>query len=438
MVYTPGYGIDHRDREHWVMARHEYLNEQGDLEGAIEYLPIQEWFMKKELKNRNHFNHSFLIRVTEKIDKQRLGRALEKLNKRHDMLRAQYRERKQSYRKESRIAEIREWDIKGKTAEATHKELTSWQNRFDIEQGYLWQSGIIRGYEDGSERVYFAVHHLVFDAASWPIIREDLKDLYEGKEIEKKGSSYRQWVEAVKGYGKTATDEEKRYWEEIRTGMEKQQNEWAKLAEDDGELRYTRVEFALAVIDKLLRVSREVYRCGIPDLLLSGLSSALCEVSGKKSNWITMETQGREGIDSRIDVSRTVGWFTTLYPLCLTVGKDIRETIIGTLERTRKVPHGGIGYGAIHGYDKLPRVLFNYLERIGGTTETSWQIRIREASGESMSPDNRYGNVVDINGLGIEGKIGLGVESCLKAENHALLCEAFRRNVEAIATSFPC
>lgn len=417
------------------MADHEYLNEQGDLEGTIEYLPIQEWFMKKEIKNKNHFNHSFLIRITEKVDKQRLRRALEKLNKRHDMLRAQYREGKQSYRIESRIAEIREWDIKGKTEEATYKELTSWQNRFDIEQGYLWQSGIIRGYEDGSERIYIAVHHLVFDAASWPIIREDLKELYEGKEIEKKESSYRQWVDSVKWYGKKATEEEKRYWEKIRKGMEKQQSEWAELAEEDGELRYTRVEFEPVIIDKLLQVSREVYHSEIPDLLLSGLSYALYEVSGKKSNWITMETQGREGIDSRINVSRTVGWFTTLYPLCLTVGKDIRETVIGNMEVIREVPHRGIGYGAIYGYDKLPKVLFNYLERIGGTTGNNWQIRIREASGESMSPDNRYGNVVDINGLGIESKIGLGVESCLKAENHKLLYEAFKRNVEAIVMS---
>jgi len=417
------------------MADHKYLSEHGNLEGNIEYLPIQEWFMKKEVKNKNHFNHSFLIRVTEEIDRKRLQRSLEKLNNRHDMLRVQYRKGKQSYRKESRIAEIREWDIKGKTEEATYKELTGWQNRFDIEQGFIWQCGIIRGYEDGSERIYIAVHHLVFDAASWPIISEDLKDLYEGKEIEKEESgSYRQWVDAVKSYGKKATEEEKLYWEEIRTRMEKQQSEWAEYAEEEGELRYTRVEIAPVIVDKLLQVNPDVYHKEIPDLLLSGLSYALYEVSGKKSNWITLETQGREGIDSPIKVRRTVGWFTTLYPLCLTVRKDIRETVIGNIEAIREVPHKGIGYGAIHGYDKLPKVLFNYLGRIGGTMENSWQIRIREASGENMSPNNRYGNVVDINGLDIEGKIGFGVESCLKAENHKLLCEAFKRNVEDIMT----
>ena len=242
------------------MEAHAYVNEQGELEGHVDYLPIQEWFMKKGIKDRDHFNQSFLIRVDGKIDKERLKSALEKLNKRHDMLRARYSEGKQSYRKQSGIAEIREWDIQGKTDEATYKELTGWQNGFDIEQGYLWQSGIIRGYEDGSERIYIAVHHLVFDAASWPIIREDLKELYEGKEIEKKGSSYRQWVEAVQKYGENATEEEKRYWEETKAGVERQQNQWAELAEDDGELRYTRVEFPPAVIEKLLQACRRLMR----------------------------------------------------------------------------------------------------------------------------------------------------------------------------------
>lgn len=418
-----------------TMEKPEYISEQGELEGPIEYLPIQEWFIKKTIKNRNHFNHSFLIRVDEKIDKERLETALEKLNRQHDMLRAVCREGKLLYRKESRVAEIREWDIKGKTGEATNRELTNWQNRFDIEEGYLWQVGIIRGYEDGSERIYIAVHHLVFDAASWPILREDLKNLYEGKEIGKKGSSYRQWVETVKGYGKSAAAEQKQYWDEFGTRQENHQREWAKLAqEDDDELKYARVEFAADLTKKLLQAANDVYHCSINVLLLTGLDFALYEVTGEKRNWITMEMPGREEIDNKLDVSRTVGWFTTLYPLCLTVGKDIRETIIWNTEMMKNVPHKGIGYGAMYGYDSLPLVLFNFLERVGGTTENSWQIRLAETSGESMNPANRFGNVVDINGLGKEGEIGLGVESCLKEEKHKLLCDAFKRNVERIVT----
>ena len=416
------------------MKRNEFLNGQGELDGSIEYLPIQEWFMKKDLKNRNHFNHSFLLCVEEKINKERLRAALEKLSERHDMLRTVYRDGKQKCRKENAIPAIKELDIKGKTAEEIYAELTSWQSGFDIEDGYLWQSGIIRGYEDGSERIYLAIHHLVIDAASWPIIREDLKDLYEGKKIEREGSSYRQWVEAVKAYGKKASEEERRYWEEIGTQLDKHRDDWAELAaQDDGNIRYTRTELSAEAMKTLLEAGREQDNTNINDLLLSGLSYALYEVSGRRENWITLETAGREDIDKAIDISRTIGWFTVMHPVLLTVGGDIGETISEIKERIRKVPHNGIGYGALHGYDRLPKVLFNYLEHLGGTEEKYWRVCFLEASGESMSPDNRYGNIVDINGLSALGRVRLGVESCLTEENHQKLCAAFQRNIEAVA-----
>ena len=80
----------------------------------------------------------------------------------------------------------------------------------------------------------------------------------------------------------------------------------------------------------------------------------------------------------------------------------------------------------------MPKILFNYIESIAGTEELLWQIRMGEAAGESMCPDNRFGNIVDINGMQRDGKIGFWIDSCLKEDNHELLCKAFKRNIEAI------
>ncbi len=402
---------------------------QDDLQKAEGCLPIQQWFLTKPLKDKNHFNHSFLIHVNENIDSSQLRVALQKLNDLHETLRAYYPDGKQRFRKESSIARLKELNITGKTEEAIGKELTSWQNSFDVETGYLWQAGIVRGYEDGSERIFLSFHHLVVDAASWPIIREDLKDLYEGKKVDNNGSSYRQWIKAVDEYGKTASADERYFWKTVQEEVEQYQGDWQELAEkDDRELRYIRVEFSPEICTRLLLKNNG----NIDDVLLSALSYALYELTLKKKNWITLEKHGRVPVNDRLDVSRTVGWFTTLYPVCLTVGKDIDETVMANREWLSSVPNNGIGYGAIYGYDKMPLILFNYLEKVGGTEESVWQIRMGEASGESMCPDNRYGNMIDINGLQRNGKIGLGVESCLKEKNHTLLCEAFKRNVEAI------
>jgi len=396
------------------------------------YLPIQEWFMKRKIKARHHFNHSFLICVNEPIDKSGLQRALEKLSRRHGMLRACYPSEGVCFLKESTDIEIKELDISGKCDAEIFRELTGWQNHFDPESGYLWQCGILRGYCDGSERIYMAFHHMIIDAASWSIIREDLKAFYEGRHTAHRSADYREWVEAVKAYSCTATDEERRWWEESVAQQEESQRLWQNLA-DERELHYSRIELSAPIVAALLDIKQGADSVNISDLLLAGLAYALLEVSGSRENWITLEKQGREGVTLPVDVNRTVGWFTTLFPVCLTVGSTIEETVHCNRERIGKIPGKGTGYGALYGYEQMPHTLFNYIEQLPGTDESCWQIRMSEASGESMSPDNRFGNIVDINGLGREGRIGLGVESCLKRESHLLLCDAFRRDLERVA-----
>jgi Condensation domain len=401
---------------------------------TIDYLPIQKWFMQRALSARNHFNHSFLIRVNQPLDKKRVQDSLEKLCRLHGMLRAVYPGGGKCFLKESAAIEVKELDIREKNDAEIFEELTQWQSRFDLESGYLWQSGILRGYKDGSERIYLAAHHMVIDAASWSIIREELKGFYDGEVIENRSGSYRQWVEAVNEYAVNASDEEKAYWEKSRSKQQEQKYLWKELAEkNNSRLRYTRVEFSREIVRTLVPQNHEANHFDINEVLLSGLAYALHEVSGEKNNWITLEKHGRDAIKPPIDVSRTVGWFTTLFPVCLTVGSNIGETLLGNRERLRKIPGKGTGYGALCGYDNMPCILFNYLEKLIGTEESNWQIRIEEASGESMSPENRFDNIVGINGLGREGKVGLWVESSLKEENHQLLCEAFKRNVEAVA-----
>ncbi|WP_040433391.1 condensation domain-containing protein [Chlorobium ferrooxidans] len=398
---------------------------------TFDYLPVQKWFMTRPLEKRNHFNHSFLFRVNEPVDRERLQGALEKLSRHHGMLRAVYPARGGCFLRESAEIEVKELDIGGKSDAEIFEELTGWQNHFDLERGYLWQSGILRGYRDGSERIFLAIHHMVVDAASWSIIREDLKELFEGRPIVQKSCTYREWVDAVRAHGLSATDEERAYWRRSEVQQEEVRHVWQELREEGSSpMQCSRVEFSPEIVAKLEHAARAPGTPKISDLLLGALASAMYEVSGKRENWITVEKPGREGLSSPPDVSRTVGWFTVLFPLCLGVGSGIGESVMMNRERLRALPCKGIGYGPLYGYDNLPVVLFNYLDRLTGSDESSWQISLAEPSGESMSPLNRFGNIVDINGLGRKGKIGLWFESSLKEDPHRTLCEAFRKGVE--------
>jgi hypothetical protein len=210
--------------------------------------------------------------------------------------------------------------------------------------------------------------------------------------------------------------------------MEPQRGEWDQRA--CGTSHYSRIDLSEVATQTLLAAGKGQ----VHELLLSGLSYALQDLTGRTRHWITLERQGREAIDPRIDVSRTLGWFTTLFPLCLIASDDLAATIAGNRTLSQSVPGNGIGYGALHGYDRLPAVLFNYLEELGGLDAQQWPIRFGEDSGEGMDPANLFGNVVEINGLTAGGRIRLGLESWLSAEDHARLCSAFQSHLERIAT----
>ncbi|WP_459782563.1 condensation domain-containing protein, partial [Photobacterium sp. R1] len=89
------------------------------------------------------------------------------------------------------------------------------------------------------------------------------------------------------------------------------------------------------------------YHTQVNDLLLSALAVALSETFGQAENSILLEGHGREAIDARIDLSRTVGWLTTMYPVRLTSASEIAGTIVQTKEMLQAIPNKGIGYGAL-------------------------------------------------------------------------------------------
>ena len=411
----------------------DILSEQGQLSGDIDCLPIQQWFLTSDFANKNYYNQSFLIRVNGKVDQEKLELALEKLNCHHDILRAAYPGGKQVYRPTSQVMPVREWDITCKTAAETQAALTGWQNSFNLEQGYVWQNGIIRGYQDGSERIFFAAHHMVIDAVSWRILCEDLRDLYEGRQLSAKGTSYRQWVQTIQAYTSYAQAGEQEYWAAIYDLQAEKPNHWQHLIDEDGISRSTTVEFNEETTRRLLQSSNNAYNTEINDLLLSGLAQALFSVSGVQRNWITLEGHGREDIADRIDITRTVGWFTTMYPVELTMEQSLKQTIIANKENFRQIPRKGIGYGALHGYGRLPKILFNYLGQIGGNAQGNWVIT-GESSGLFASPDNREDSLISINGLTADGKMRFIVESCLTETAHRQLAESFTKSMEDIVS----
>jgi non-ribosomal peptide synthase protein (TIGR01720 family) len=435
-----------------------FITEQGILDGKLPLLPIQQWFFLHQFPNINYWNQSFIVKVPN-LDINRLQTAIVKLIEYHDSFRLRYK-KIQSAQNKSRheqyydavakvgalkILNVRE--LKAKEGKENfevklEEHLTYWQSEFDIEKGPVYSIGYLHGYDDGSSRIYFAFHHLIIDSVSWRILIEDLKDLYDGKKLAPKGTSYRQWINKIEEYA-SVHQREKNYWLKLLSDCDNRS--LGRLVVDGNTKNYANICLSKDQTKYLLTNSNKTYNTQINDLLLTALGYTLPGLTGKQVNHILLEGHGREEISDSIDITRTIGWFTTLYPVRLEINSEYSDSIKKIKEILRQIPHKGIGYGSIIGYElekhALPGVSFNYLGQFDNKDNStkleqvkqtdSWYI-VNENSGIPNDIANPNYNFISINGWVIDGCLQFSIVS--KFDNIVTnnLAASFQRNLEEI------
>ncbi|MCX7124414.1 MAG: amino acid adenylation domain-containing protein, partial [Gammaproteobacteria bacterium] len=403
--------------------------ESGVLNGDINLLPVQSWFFEQSFSSINHFNQSFLVRVPV-LSVARLNAVLPQLIAHHDMLRTCFPCEKNSFRKQKYDVkkfptEIRDFDI----ADATHELFTQWQSTFDIENGPLWKIAYITGYSDGSARLYFAFHHLIIDTVSWRILIDDIKRLYAGDKLTDKGSSYRQWVNVIHQYTQKYP-EEYRFWENQLL-----ENVSTTLSET---AYYASFTLQAELTQQLIGPANKAYHTEINDLLLTALAQSLSDYFGKSSHCITLEGHGREEIDDNLDITRTLGWFTSMYPVILTAKENTTASILFLKEYLRSIPNKGIGYGAFKytnvlnsRLSDLPKINFNYLGQFDNTSGY-WQV-VREFSGETVNANNKRPHIFDITGSVINESLHIIISTFLSKESGEIFSLLFEKKLIALA-----
>ncbi|WP_259081427.1 condensation domain-containing protein, partial [Chryseobacterium sp. BIGb0232] len=421
----------------------ELLTEQGILVGNVPFLPIQEWFFSQielgYLPDFNHWNQSFLLNVPE-LDKAIFEQSINLLIEKHDVFRMQYPKENglysQQYGDEKAFAEISYLDVSSIHSDELPEIFTGWQKQFDIEKGPLYHIGYITGYEDHTARIFFAFHHLIIDVVSWRIITEDLKNIYQSLEKGenyqiKKGSSYRQWTEAIKGYkseNSEARDLELSYWNRITKTVNQTNNTLEALSVQ--EQHHDILALDKEYTEKLIRGSHHVYQTQINDLLLSALATALGDLTGDSHHAVLLESHGREEIFDNLDITETVGWFTSMYPLLLETGKEVNDTVVLTKEALRSIPNNGIGYGNLVGYtdQELPKISFNYLGQLDqeeNSGEKTWFIAA-EDNGVSIGESNRGSYLIGINGAVVDGELRFRISAHLEQDKVTRFAQSFK------------
>ncbi|WP_342653063.1 non-ribosomal peptide synthase/polyketide synthase [Pseudomonas sp. F3-2] len=352
----------------------------------IPLTPIQHGFFEQPMGRRAHWNQSLLLTPGEALQVPALAQALHALISRHDALRMSFVRQdngqwQQRYRPETHPDADRAEPVdallwqREVSADQLTEACDEAQASLDLKDGPLLRAVHFK-LADGGERLLLVVHHLVVDGVSWRVLLEDLHNAYHqaqaGLDIDlgDKGLSFQRWANRLLDFAYSdAVLAEADYWRDLPAAPP------LPCANPRGSAQQSVVQQLQLQLDEartqaLLSEAPAAYRTQINDLLLTALTRAMAHWSGESRALIALEGHGREDLFEGLDPSRTVGWFTSLYPVSLQAHDDLDAALKHTKETLRAVPHGGLGYGLLRHLrgEALPAldgcVLFNYMGRL--------------------------------------------------------------------------
>ncbi|GAA0469940.1 hypothetical protein Ade02nite_32980 [Paractinoplanes deccanensis] len=251
-------------------------------------------------------------------------------------------------------------------------------DRLDPAGGVMVQAvWLDRGEEPG--RLLLVAHHLVADGVSWRILGEDLAAAARGEHPVAAGTSFRAWA---LGLQDAVAGQDDSLWRAMLDGPVTRLGgrPLDPTRDTAGTLREITVTVDASITAPLLTTVAETFRAGVQDVLLAGLALALSRRTGTGAEpLIGLEGHGREEqIVPGADLVRTVGWFTSEYPVRLPAATGGPAAVVrGVKERLRAIPDGGVGYGLLRYLGAFlppaePEVLFNYLGRFGSAESADW------------------------------------------------------------------
>ncbi len=411
--------------------------EQGLVEGSLPLTPIQHWFFSQNLKRPSHWNQSLLFEVKQALDPTLLAKVTNALLTHHDALRLRYEENSPfPFQINAGLPETLPFTVfdGSKLEDARLKSFIerntqALQRSINLQEGTLFR---VAYFDFGNRpgRLLLIVHHLAMDGISWRILLEDFQTAYQqaisGQEIilPRKTTSFKEWAEKLEQYasGEKAKSESGFWLDMSRKIQTPFVADFPQGINTEDSATQIAVSLTTEETTSLLQEVPKVYNTEINDILLSALALAFAKWEGKRSLLIHMEGHGRENILPDVDISRTLGWFTTLYPVLLELGSAVGpgDTIKNIKELLRRIPEKGIGYGILRylspddsirqELSSLDRtyITFNYLGQFDQALPSeSLLAPASERKGAEHDPEEKRSGLIDISGATADGKLNL-------------------------------
>lgn len=403
---------------------------QGIVEGAVDLTPIQLDFFQHHRRDRHHYNQAVMLQNDEGWNELWLKNAMDKLVAHHDALRLIFVEEEKgasAYNRgvnEGEFFTLTSYDLtqSSQPEEEIRHIGDELQSSLDLQRGPLIRLALF--HLSGEDHLMIVIHHLIVDGVSWRILLEDLGTAYdqvargEMPNLPGKTDAYKEWALGLTTYAESVqVRQEISYWNNVdsrRIRRLPRDHEIAVSLMQDR--RQAEVVLSRDETEKLLKHVHHAYHTEMNDLLLTALGLAFYEWSGYNEIPILLEGHGREEIIKDLDISRTVGWFTSLYPFVIEVNRpeNLAYQIKMVKDKLRRVPNKGVGYGILRYLTKdqtkaaslvaapFPEISFNYLGQFDeeNKTDMPWRIsRLADLANGERSPRAEKTNTFDINGM---------------------------------------
>lgn len=430
--------------------------EQGLVTGKVPLTPIQSWFFEGESPDPHHFNQAFLLGLS-RPDGAALEKAVGCLLRHHDALRLRFVEVGEGWEQfdssveENNVFSRIDLTSKSKNEQfsAIEAEAARLQRSLNLFRGPLIRVALFDLGPSVPSRLLVVVHHLAIDGVSWRILLEDLQAAYEqdcrGEEVilPPKTTSFQKWAETL-----TSLAQSEGVRQELDHWLAPPQGRIVRLHVDsvgvntEQSARKVSVSLDVDETQALFRDALSERDTQINDVLLTALAEALASWIGPGTLPVNLEGHGREELAGGLDLSRTVGWFTSIFPVPLPLREGVQPAAMMKMvqQRLRAVPNRGVGYGMLRylaadteipAWLKAlpqPEISFNYLGRFDLFPDSSTFQMTGESSGPIHSPRGQRRHLLEVQGLVFGGR--LRMDWSYSENIHR------RETIERIATRF--
>lgn len=407
-------------------AKPAVVAEQGPVVGPVLLTPMQRWFFEQDQPNPHHWNQAVMLSVKPGLESV-VAAAIDAVLQHHDALRLEFREADGQWRQEiappgtggtaftcvdlkdipeaARLRLIREKADEAQSSFELHRSPLARFVYFDYGPGE-------------SARLLAVLHHLVVDGISMRLLLEDLESaclqLAGGRTavLPAKTTSFRDWALRIDQYAQTADLAPAIRRLEEASDRTPALDVFGSPRQNTLESAKTiTVEFAAEETRSLVEDVASQYQIGVEPVLLAGLAQALTPLTGSGALWVNLEGHGRDHPFEDVDITRTIGWFTSICPIQIDLAGvstplQAARSVKGHLEGAARA---GFDYMALRYLcrrpevasviEKLPpaAVSFNYLGQLrGGVARDGLFQLTKEYCGRTAGPHGFRRHAIDV------------------------------------------